>query len=125
MLVYVYLYVFMSVQSKIGRLIRRELHSMWCLLASVPLIVPPHLHVCVVHVLSCSSHYSLDGQNLAYLQIVRALVKRDMFNLIGMDEVREHAGVFLVEQRGKIHNGWLSLRGSATCISCLHLESVW
>ena len=37
-----------------GRLKRRELHSMWCLLASVLLFVPPHPHVCVVHVLSCS-----------------------------------------------------------------------
>ena len=38
----------------LGRLKRRELHSMWCLFASVLLCVPPHLHVCVVHVLSCS-----------------------------------------------------------------------
>ena len=38
----------------LGRLKRRELHSMWCLFASVLLFVPPHPHVCVVHVLSCS-----------------------------------------------------------------------
>ena len=38
----------------LGRLKRRELHSMWCLLASVLLFVPPRPHVCVVHVLSCS-----------------------------------------------------------------------
>ena len=37
-----------------GRQKRREFHSMWCLLASVLLFVPPHPHVCVVHVLSCS-----------------------------------------------------------------------
>ena len=34
---------------------------------------------------------------------MRALLKRDMVSPIEVDEVREHAGVFLVE--GKIHNG--------------------
>ena len=38
----------------LGRLKRREPHSMWCLLASVLLFVSPQPHVCVVHVLSCS-----------------------------------------------------------------------
>ena len=35
------------------------------------------------------------------LQFVRALLKRDMVTLIEVDEVREHAGVFLVEKPGK------------------------
>ena len=36
-----------------------------------------------------------------YLQLVRALLKRDMVSPVEVDEVREHAGVFLVEKSGK------------------------
>ena len=36
-----------------------------------------------------------------YLQLVRALLKRDLVTLFEVDEVREHAGVFLEEQPGK------------------------
>ena len=36
-----------------------------------------------------------------YLQLARALLKRDLITLIEVDEVREHAGVFLVEKPGK------------------------
>ena len=36
-----------------------------------------------------------------YLQLVRALLKRDLVTLIEVDEVRERAGVFLVEKLGK------------------------
>ena len=36
-----------------------------------------------------------------YFQLVRALLKRDMVTLIEVDEVREHACVFLVEKPGK------------------------
>ena len=40
-----------------------------------------------------------------YLQLVRApfffFLKRDMVSLIGVDEVREHVGVLLVEKPGK------------------------
>ena len=54
--------------------------------------------------------HPLHGQTLAsnrrrYVQIVRALLKRDMVNLIEADEVRERVGVFLVEKQGRIHNG--------------------
>ena len=42
---------------------------------------------------------------MRYLQLVRALLKRDMVTLIEVNEVREHAGVFLVENQGTIHNG--------------------
>ena len=35
-----------------------------------------------------------------YLQLVRALMKRDLVTLIEVDEVREHARVFLVEKPG-------------------------
>ena len=40
-----------------------------------------------------------------YLQLVRALMKRDMVTLIEVDEVREHAGVSWWRSQGKIHNG--------------------
>ena len=40
------------------------------------------------------------------LQLVRALVKRDMVNLIEADEVRQRVGVFLVEKtQGKMRGG--------------------
>ena len=44
---------------------------------------------------------TLASNRRRYLQFVRALLKRDMVTLIEVDEVRENAGVFLVEQRGK------------------------
>ena len=40
-----------------------------------------------------------------YLQLERALLKRDTVTLIVVDEVRGHAGFFLVENQEKIHNG--------------------
>ena len=44
---------------------------------------------------------TLASNRRRYLQLVRALLKRDMVTLIEVDEVREHAGVFLVEKPGK------------------------
>ena len=44
---------------------------------------------------------TLASNRRRYLQLVRALLKRDMVTLIQVDEVREHAGVFLVEKPGK------------------------
>ena len=44
---------------------------------------------------------TLASNRTRYLQFVRALLKRDMVTLIEVDEVREHAGVFLVEKPGK------------------------
>ena len=48
---------------------------------------------------------TLASNRRRYLQLVRALLKRDMVNLIEADEVRERVGVFLVEKPGNIHNG--------------------
>ena len=39
-----------------------------------------------------------------YLQLVRTLLKRYLVTLIEDDEVREHASVFLVENRRKVHS---------------------
>ena len=44
---------------------------------------------------------TLASNRRCYLQLVRALLKRDMVSLTEVDEVREHAGVFLVEKPGK------------------------
>ena len=44
---------------------------------------------------------TLASNRRRYLQLVRALFKRDMVTLIEVDEVREHAGVFLVDKPGK------------------------
>ena len=44
---------------------------------------------------------TLASNRRRYLQLVRALLKRDMVTLIEVDEVREHVGVFLVEKPGK------------------------
>ena len=48
---------------------------------------------------------TLASNRRRYLQLVRALLKRDLVTLIDATEVREHAGVFLVEKLGKTHNG--------------------
>ena len=56
------------------------------------------------------------------LQLVRALLKRDMVNLIEADEVRERVGVFLVEKPRKDTQRLII---DARCISCPHLESAW
>ena len=48
---------------------------------------------------------TLASNRRRYLQLVRALLKRDLVNLIKVDEVREHAGAFLVESQGKTHSG--------------------
>ena len=44
---------------------------------------------------------TLTSNRKRYLQLVRALMKRDLVTLIPLEEVREHAGVFLVEKPGK------------------------
>ena len=44
---------------------------------------------------------TLASNRRRYLQLVRALMKRDMVNLIEADEVRERVGVFLVEKPGE------------------------
>ena len=44
---------------------------------------------------------TLASNRRRYLQLVRALLKRDMVTLIDVDEVLEHAGVFLVEKPGQ------------------------
>ena len=44
---------------------------------------------------------TLASNRRRYLQLVRALIKRDLVTLIEVDEVREHAGVFLEENQGK------------------------
>ena len=63
---------------------------------------------------------TLASNRRRYLQLVRALLKRDMVNLIEADEVRERVGAL---------DWWINqglwMRGSATCISCPHLESAW
>ena len=62
---------------------------------------------------------TLASNRSRYLQVERAFLKRDLVTLIEVDEVREHAGVFLVEKPGK------DSRGSATCIFYFHRGSVW
>ena len=44
---------------------------------------------------------TLASNRRRYLQLVRALLKRDMVNLIEADKVRERVGVFSVEKPGK------------------------
>ena len=44
---------------------------------------------------------TLASNQRRHLQLVRALMKRDMVNLIETDEMRERVGVFLVEKPGK------------------------
>ena len=44
---------------------------------------------------------TLASNRSRYLQLVRALLKRGMVNLIKADEVRERVGVILVENQGK------------------------
>ena len=44
---------------------------------------------------------TLASNRRRYLQLVRTLLKRDIVTLIDVGEVRERAGVFLVEKPGK------------------------
>ena len=44
---------------------------------------------------------TLASNRRRYLQLARALLKRDLVTLIEVDEVCEHAGGFLVENQGK------------------------
>ena len=46
---------------------------------------------------------TLASNRRRYLQLARALLKRDMVTLIEVDEVREHAGVFLVSNLHFLH----------------------
>ena len=62
---------------------------------------------------------TLASNRRRYLQLLRAPLKRDLVTLIDVNEVREHAGVFLVEKPGKTHNDWSLTQGSATCASYL------
>ena len=43
---------------------------------------------------------TLASDRRRYLQLARALLTRDLVTLIEVDEVREHAGVFLVDKPG-------------------------
>ena len=60
-----------------------------------------------------------------YVQLVRALLKKDLVTLVEVDEVHEHAEVFLVENRGQTHSDGLLARGSVTWTFYLHRGSLW
>ena len=65
--------------------------------------------------------HSLASNRGRHLQLVRALLKRDM--VIEVGEVRQHAGVFLVEKQGK-DTHWLII-DRCECQQPAFLASTW